>query len=370
MNPIRKLQEFGQSVYLDEISRTMLQDGTLDRYIEVDGLHGVTSNPAIFQKAIAESNAYDEAIAQLVAAGSSVAQIYESLVIQDIQVAADKFRALYDESDGRYGMVSLEVSPHLADDTEGTIREARHLWERLDRPNTFIKVPGTKAGLPAITQLISEGINVNITLLFGLQRYREVVDAWLAGLEQRLAAGGDLGRVASVASFFLSRIDVLLDPQLEKIAQAGQAGADVARGLLGKVAIANAKLAYEIYLEMLAGERFARLKAAGARPQELLWASTGTKNPAYSDTMYVEPLIGPDTINTMPVSTLDAYRDHGRPADRIRDGLDEARAQLAALQELGISLDEGTAQLEVEGVRKFVGPFDSLLDTLAKAAAK
>jgi transaldolase len=370
MNPVRKIQEFGQSVYLDEISRPMLQDGTLDRYIRVDGLRGVTSNPAIFQKAIAESNAYDGAIDELVRSGSSVAQIYETLVIQDIQAAADKFRALYDESDGRYGLVSLEVSPHLADDAEGTISEARHLWERLDRPNTFIKVPGTSAGLTAITQLISEGINVNVTLLFGLERYAEVVEAWLLGLERRLAAGGDISRVASVASFFLSRIDVLLDPQLQEIARSGRADAELARSLLGKVAVANAKMAYVLFEEMLAGERFARLEAAGARPQELLWASTGTKNPAYPDTMYVEPLIGPGTINTMPVATIDAYRDHGQPAERIREGVDGARRILADLQELGVNLAEGTAQLEAEGVEKFVQPFDSLLDTLAKAAAR
>lgn len=370
MNPVKELQEFGQSVYLDEISRTMLQDGTLEGYIERDGLRGVTSNPALFQKAIANSDAYNPAIEKLVAEGKSVAQIYEDLVVADIQQAADQFRALYDSSDGRYGLVSLEVSPHLAGDTQGTVREARHLWERLDRPNTFIKVPATAAGLPAITQLISEGINVNITLLFGLQRYREVIDAWLEGLEQRLAAGSDISRVASVASFFLSRIDVLIDPKLEEIVSAGHDHADSAKALLGKIAVANAKLAYEIYEQMLAGDRFPRLKDAGARPQELLWASTGNKNPAYSDTMYLEPLVGPDTITTLPPATLEAYREQGQPASRVQEGVMQAHEQLAALKALDISLDDGTELLEVEGVEKFIGPFDSLLDTLAKAAAK
>lgn len=370
MNPVRKLQQFGQSVYLDEISRSMITDGTLDRYITEDGLRGVTSNPALFQKAIAGSSAYDSVIEELVGRGKSVAAIYEALVIDDIQRAADRFLPLFKESGGRYGTVSLEVNPHLANDTDGTVEEARHLWQQLDRPNTFIKVPGTAAGVPAITQLLSEGINVNVTLLFGLDRYREVVEAWLAGLEQRLEGGHDISDVLSVASFFLSRIDVLLDPQLDALAAAGGENAGLAGTLRGKVAVANAKLAYAIFQQMLASERYQRLKAAGARPQELLWASTGTKDPAYSDTMYVEPLIGPDTITTLPPDTLSAYRDHGDPAERLTHDVQEAREQLDGLARLGLSLSEATAQLEVEGVEKFNAPFDSLLDTLARAAAK
>lgn len=366
MNPLVKLQEFGQSVYLDEISRGMLEDGTLAGLIERDGLRGVTSNPAIFQKAIAESDDYDEAIGELRRRGMSAAQIYEELVVRDIQDAADLFAPTYRGSDGRYGFVSLEVDPHLANDTQGTIEEARHLWRRLDRPNAFIKVPGTAAGLPAITQLTAEGINVNVTLLFGLERYREVAEAYLAGLEKRVEQGGSVERVASVASFFLSRIDVMVDPMLEEAAAAGR---ESARELLGKIAVANAKIAYQAWLEIFAGPRWQALAERGARTQRLLWASTSTKNPGYSDVMYVEPLIGRETINTMPMSTLDAYRDHGDPAPRLTEGVEEASEQLAELARLGIDLRAVTDRLEEEGVAKFVTPFDSLMRTLEEAAA-
>lgn len=358
MNPLRKLQDFGHSVYLDEISRAMLQDGSLERLIREDGIHGVTSNPAIFEKAIANSDDYDADITSLAASGKTVAQIYEDLVISDIRNAADAFREQYDASGGRDGYVSLEVSPLLAADEEGTVQEGLHLWQRLDRPNVFIKVPGTDEGVPAIRRLTAAGINVNVTLLFGIERYRQIALAYIEGLEDRLAAGKPLAGVESVASFFLSRIDVLLDPQLEAL------GSPAARSLLGKVAIANAKAAWLACGELFGSERFARLAAEGARPQRLLWASTGTKNPQYPDTMYVEPLIGPDTINTMPPATMDAYRDHGEPADRLSQGTDEALEQLALLQELGIDLAEATAQLEREGVDKFVKPFESLLKTI------
>lgn len=361
MNPLRKLQELGHSVYLDEISRGMLQDGTLRRLIAEDGIHGVTSNPAIFEKAIASSDDYAAEIRRLAAEGLSVEQIYEELVLADIAAAADEFRSQFDESGGRNGFVSLEVSPLLASDTDGTVEEARRLWQRLDRPNIFIKVPGTDAGVPAIRQLISEGINVNVTLLFGIERYRQIAMAYIAGLEDRLATGASIKGVESVASFFLSRIDVLLDPELQKLADGGS---ETARNLLGQVAVANAKAAWLASNELFGSERFAKLKEAGAAPQRLLWASTGTKNPAYSDVMYVEPLIGADTINTMPPATLDAYRDHGEPADRLSEGTDEALVQLGELRGLGINLDEATAQLELEGVEKFVTPFNSLLDTI------
>lgn len=358
MNPLLRLRDFGQSVYLDELGRRMIGDGTLARLIEADGLRGVTSNPAIFEKAIAGSNDYDGAIRALAAQGMDAAQVYEELVVEDIRAAADVFRAQFDGSGGRYGLVSLEVSPHLANDTAGTIAEAQHLWRRLDRPNVFIKVPGTAAGVPAVRALIRDGVNVNVTLLFGIPRYLEVVDAYLDGLDERVGQGQSPAGVASVASFFLSRIDVLLDPQLQELAAGGVAGAGE---LLGRVAIANARAAYAHWQERFSSERFARLRAEGARPQELLWASTGTKNPAYADTMYVEPLIGPETINTMPADTLAAYRDHGDPADRLAAGIPEAHAQLAALEELGIDLDAAAQQLEDEGVDKFVKPFDSLL---------
>ncbi len=361
MNPLRRLQEYGQHVYLDELSRKMLQDGSLEKLISEDGINGVTSNPAIFQKAIAESTDYDSEIARLAAAGKSVDEIYEDLVVEDIQAAADAFRAQYDATDGSSGYVSLEVSPLLALDTEATLQEARHLWQRLDRPNVFIKVPGTAAGVPAIKQLTAEGINVNVTLLFGIDRYREIALAYIEGLESRLEQGLPLARVESVASFFLSRIDVLLDPRLQDLADKGN---QEAAGLAGKVAVANARAAWLAYRELFFSDRFERLRAAGARPQRLLWASTGTKNPAYSDTMYVEPLIGADTINTMPPATLDAYRDHGDPAERISEGTDEALAVLRQLESLGIDLSIATGQLEQEGVEKFVTPFESLLQSI------
>lgn len=366
MNRLKRLNDFGQSVYLDEIRRSWLHDGTLATLIERDGLRGVTSNPAIFQKAIADSRDYDDAIAEHARRGDDAMTTYEDLVVADIQAAADHFRPTYDASDGRFGYVSLEVSPELAHDTEGTVAEARHLWQRLGRPNVFIKVPGTEAGIPAIERLIAEGINVNVTLLFGLDRYRAVAEAYLAGLERRLATGAPVDRVASVASFFLSRIDVMIDPVLDAEANLGGARADEARALRGKAAVASAKLAYVIYQEVFGdgAEPFARLAAASARPQRLLWASTSTKDPSYPDTKYVEPLIGPDTVNTMPMDTLDAYRDHGEPAARIHQGADDAREALRQLAAVGIDLDAVTAELETEGVTKFIKPFRSLLDTL------
>ena len=370
MNPLKKLQDFGQSVYMDEIRRSMMTDGYLQTLIDRDGLRGVTSNPAIFQKAIADSDDYDEAIRTAHKKGTSVDQMFEDIVIEDIQNAADLFRPLYDTNDGKYGFVSLEVSPKLAHDTEGTLKEARHLWQRLGRPNVFIKVPGTEAGLPAITQLISEGINVNVTLLFGLGRYRDVAEAYIKGLEKRAEAGESLKDVASVASFFLSRIDVMVDKKLDAISEQGGDKAEKAKSLKGKIAIASAKRAYQIYKEMFSSDRFEALKEKGARPQRVLWASTSTKDPTYSDVMYVEALIGPDTINTLPVDTLDAYRDHGEPAERLEDNVDEAAQQLEDLKTLGISLDDVTQKLEDEGVEKFIKPFESLMQTLREATEK
>jgi transaldolase len=357
MNPLKQLNDFGQSVYMDEIRRSMLA-GQLAKLIEDDGLHGVTSNPAIFEKAIAQTEDYKEAIVSLVKQGKGVEAIYETLVIEDIQKAADIFRKQYDNSDSKYGYISLEVSPELAHDTAGTVAEARHLWQRLDRPNVFIKVPATKAGLSAIRTLISEGINVNVTLIFGLERYREVTEAYIAGLEARAAKGESIERVFSVASFFLSRMDVLLDPMLEK--------ANL-KDLMGKSAVANAKVAYSMYQDIFGSARWQALAKKGARPQPLLWASTSTKNPAYQDTMYVEPLIGENTINTMPTDTMNAYRDHGKPASRITEGLAEAKAVLAQIAEAGIDLDKATQQLEDEGVEKFIKPFKSLMNTLKEA---
>ncbi len=363
-NPLRQLEQFGQSIWLDYIRRQMITSGELRRFIEEDGLKGVTSNPSIFEKAIAGSRDYDEAIRGLARQNKSIEEIYQVLTVQDMQWAADLLFPLYEKLDGRDGFVSLEVNPHLARDTEGTIAEARRLWQAVERPNIFIKVPATLEGLPAITQLISEGINVNVTLLFGLPRYERVAEAYIAGLEERAAQGQSLKRVASVASFFLSRIDVLMDFRLEKIMAAGDPQATAARNLRGEVAIASAKMAYAIYQRIFSSRRFQALAAKGARPQRVLWASTSTKNPEYSDVKYVEPLIGPDTINTLPLETLNAYRDHGNPAPRLDAGLDTAASVLQRLPELGIDLNQITQKLEDEGIEKFNQPYDSLLCTL------
>ena len=367
MNPLYRLRDFGQSVYVDEIRRSWFENGTLRDLIERDGLRGVTSNPAIFQKAIADSGEYDDQVAHLARGGMDAGAIYEALVVDDIRHAADLFRPQWDESDGRYGWVSLEVDPHLAHDTEGTIAEAKHLFTRVDRPNVFIKVPGTEAGVPAIEHLLTIGIPINVTLLFGLDRYREVREAHLRAMEARVAAG-DAPNVASVASFFLSRIDVAIDPLLDDVGSrgGGEVAAKAAR-LKGQIAVSNAKLAYRDYEEATADARWQALAAQGARPQRLLWASTGTKNPDYPDVMYVEPLVGPDTVNTMPTATLDAYRDHGEPQETIRDDLDQAEIMMRDLGELGIAIDAITARLEDEGIDKFTDPFDSLAATLEEA---
>lgn len=364
-NNLLKIQEFGQSIWLDYIDRQMIQSGELKQLIEKDGLRGVTSNPSIFDQAIESSEAYEESILTLSREGKKVEEIYQELTVKDVQMAADEFRRLHEASGGVHGFVSLEVNPHLAYRTEETMAEARELWRRLDRPNVFIKVPATKEGLPAIRQLISEGINVNATLLFGLPRYREVAAAYIAGLEERAAAGKPLDVVCSVASFFLSRIDVLVDPKLEEIAARGDSKAETALKLRGQVAIASAKEAYQIYKEIFDQERFRKLASKGGRPQRVLWASTSTKNPDYADVKYVEALIGPGTINTLPKETLKAYRDHGNPEERLEQGLEEARKVLIALPKVDIDIDQVTQQLEEEGVDKFNKPYDRLMNTLA-----
>jgi transaldolase len=364
-NPLTQLSSLGQSVWLDLIRRSMLAPGgEMQKLIENDGVRGVTSNPAIFEKAINGSADYDDEIRALGKQGKDAAGIYELLAISDVGRAADFFRPLYDSTKGADGFVSIEVSPKLAHDTDGTLVEARRLWKALNRPNIMIKIPGTKAGLGAIRKALTEGININITLLFAVERYESVLEAYIAALEDRAKAGQPVDRIASVASFFLSRIDTLLDPQIDKAAQAGGAKGDIARGLPGTVAVANAKIAYQKYDLVTAGERWKKLAAKGARPQRLLWASTSTKNPKYSDTMYVEPLIGPDTVNTMPMETVEAYRDHGKPASRIREGLDDATRKIAQLREVGIDLAVATQQLEDEGVKKFIDPFEKLLASI------
>lgn len=363
-NPLLKVQAFGQSIWMDYLSRQVIASGKLARLVKEDGLRGVTSNPAIFDKAIGGGNDYDDVIHSLSRKGKSIEEIYQAITVDDIQRAADIFRPLYDQSGGLHGFVSLEVNPHLARDTEGTLAEARRLWGALDRPNVFIKVPATAEGLPAISRLISEGVNVNVTLLFGLPRYRKVAEAYIAGMEARASLGKRLDGIASVASFFLSRIDVLVDLELEKRMPKGGATAELAKSLQGQVAIASAREAYQIYKEIFHGERFRSLAEKGAATQRVLWASTSTKNPAYPDLKYVEPLIGPETINTLPPETIDAYRDHGSPARKLEEGLDEARNVMRRLPESGIDIDAVTRQLEEEGIEKFNKPYDSLMKNL------
>jgi transaldolase len=360
---IEKLEDFGQSVWLDYIQRSITRSGRLKDLIEQSGIRGVTSNPAIFEKAIDNSNDYDDDINQLVRQGKNAHEIYEILTVQDIKEAADVFRNLYERTQGQDGYVSLEVSPHLAHETETTIREARELWKKVGRPNILIKIPATAEGLPAIRQCISEGINVNITLIFGLPTYMKVANAYIEGLELRLGQGRSIKRVASVASFFLSRIDVLVDKLLEKaIEQRNHTG--IAQSLHGQVAISCAKVAYQMYKEIFGSGKFKRLAEEGANPQRLLWASTSTKNPSYSDIKYVEPLIGPQTVNTMPTETLEAYRDHGEPASRLEENAAEADHLLARLSEVRINMDDIASQLEAEGIDKFIKPYDSLIDKL------
>jgi transaldolase len=368
-NPLIHLESLGQSVWMDFISRELLTSGRLKRLIEEDGLSGVTSNPSIFEKAILSSPDYEQAIHALILAGKRAEEIYQQMTITDVRMTSDLFRQTFEATDGRDGFVSLEVSPLLAHDTAGTIAAARSLWAAVDRPNVMIKVPATLEGLPAIQSLIEAGINVNITLLFSLARYRQVVEAYFSGLEARLAQGNSLGRVASVASFFLSRIDVLIDPTLEQKMKGDSARAATASELHGQIAIQSAKAAYGIFDELFQGPRFQRLAQRGARPQRLLWASTSTKNPAYSDVKYVEPLIGPQTINTLPLETLAAYRDHGQPAARLAEGLHLARLTLDRLSQVQIDLDAVTAQLEREGIEKFTQAYEKTLAALREAQA-
>ena len=363
-NSVARISDFGQSIWLDYIRRKFISSGELKKLIDEDGLKGVTSNPAIFEEAIAKSNDYNETLATMAKTDISANDIFWSIAIEDVQNAANLFTEVYEKTNGLDGYVSLEVSPDLALNTEGTIAEAHSLWKAVDRKNVMIKVPGTKEGLPAIEQLISEGINVNVTLLFGLDRYREVAEAYIAGLEKRARNGESVHNVTSVASFFLSRIDTMIDPMLEELAKKNDEKREVTGKLVGKVAIACAREAYQIYKNVFGSERFKQLEAKGAKPQRLLWASTGTKNKAYSDVMYVEELIGPNTVNTVPIQTLDAYRDHGKPAARLEQNIEESQLVLQELKELGIDLKSVSEKLEDEGIQKFVQPFEHLLQVI------
>lgn len=367
MGPLQQLWDYGQSFWLDNLSREMLRDGKLARRVEEDGLRGVTSNPAIFHKAITEGEEYDEDIARFAAEGLSVLEVYDRLTIADVQAACDVLHGVWQSSNGVDGYVSLEVSPHLAGDTDGTVLEARRLHDAVSRDNVLIKIPGTPEGVPAIRQSLFEGVNVNVTLLFSRSAYEEVADAYLEALEMRLEAGRRIDGVASVASFFLSRIDVLVDKQLEALAASAdeEAAADI-ETLFGQAAVSNAKLAYRSFREQLAGERWTRLASEGARPQRMLWASTSSKNAAYSDVKYVESLIGDLTINTLPEKTIAAFQDHGTVADTVADGMDEAQAVMQRLADAGIDFEGATRQLLAEGVEKFVIPFDQLLESLGE----
>lgn len=356
-NPLLELRKLGQSAWLDDISRGMLDDGSLARLIRDDGIAGLTSNPSIFANAIMKDPKYAQPISQLLPKVTSAMALYEELALDDLKDAAALLRPLYDSSSGGDGFVSMEVSPHLADDSAASLAEARRLWERLALPNAFIKIPGTEAGVPVIRDLIAAGINVNVTLLFAPERYRTVAQAYMEGLERRAAAGQPLGRVASVASFFLSRIDTAVDKQLDALAGRGQ---PAARTLRGKAAIASACRAYEIYEELAAGERWQGLVARGARPQRLLWASTSTKDPSYSPVKYVEELVVPETVNTMPLETLNIYRSRGRPELRLERHIAEASDVREGLERLEVDLDAVAQQLEREGVAKFIEPFDKL----------
>jgi transaldolase/glucose-6-phosphate isomerase len=366
MNPLKTLQEYGQSVWLDYIRRNLMTSGELKRLIEEDGLRGLTSNPAIFEKAIAGSTDYEASLKDLISQGLNSKSIFEKIAIQDIQGVADAMSPTYSQTKKRDGYVSLEVSPELAHDTEGTLQEARRLWKEVSRPNVMIKVPGTAEGIPAIRQLISEGINVNVTLLFSQKAYEEVVEAFISGLEKRSSENGDLSHVASVASFFVSRIDTLIDSIVEERLKTAPKGAEqnLLRSVQGKIAIANAKLTYQRYRELFGNERWKALASKGATTQRVLWASTSTKNPNYRDVIYVEELIGPETVNTLPPATLDAFRDHGQVRPSLTEGLDEAQITMETLARLGISMQEVTDKLLVDGVQLFDEAFKKLLGAI------
>jgi transaldolase len=366
-NPLRQLENFGQSVWLDYIRRDLLLSPEFRRLIEEDGLKGMTSNPTIFEKAIGGSNDYDEQFAELVQAQKGVDELYEALTTDDIKRAADALRSVYDSTDGRDGFVSFEVSPQLANDTKGTIAAAHRYFEMIGRPNLMVKVPATPAGLPAIEQLISEGHNINITLMFSLKHYEAVAGAYIRGLEKRAQAGQPLNRVASVASVFVSRVETLVDKRLEE--KLKPAANEAIAALRGTAAVANAKLIYQRFKEVFGGERFEQLQAKGARVQRPLWASTGTKNPAYSDVKYVDELIGPDTVNTMPPATMDAFRDHGKPRQTLEQGLTEASETAHRLSDARIDLIRVGEELQQEGVESFAQSFADLMATIEKRRA-
>ena len=368
MNRLQRLHAAGQSIWLDYIDRAMLHDGELVRRIDADALTGMTSNPTIFEKAIAEGHEYDAELRTMPAAATAWER-FERVATSDVRSACDIFRPVYDGSHGTDGFVSIEVSPAVANDADATVEEGKRLWATVDRPNVMIKVPGTAEGANAARRLIAEGVNVNVTLLFSLDAYARIIEAYLGGLEDRVKAGGKVDRVASVASFFVSRVDSEVDRRLDAIAKAGGAKAEQAESLKGKAAIANAKRAYRLFQQSFAGPRWEALRARGAQLQRPLWASTSTKNPAYRDVIYVEELIGPDTVNTMPPATVDAFRDHGETRRTVDTGFDEADAAIAGLEAIGIPMDEVTTKLLAEGLASFQKSFDTLIAGLEEKSA-
>ena len=351
---LHQLSELGQSVWIDSLSREWLRTGELQRMIDEDAVVGVTSNPTIFQKAMSEGGWYDDQLREVLAEEDDLKEIFLRLAFDDITEACDLFHPVWQRTDGVDGRISLEVDPHYANDTEATIEEAQRFHDTVDRPNLYVKIPATKEGLPAIEEMISRGKSINVTLIFSLERYAEVAEAYVRGLERLVAGGGDLANTLSVASFFVSRVDTETDKRLDTISGANE--------LKGRLAIANAKLAYQRYKEIFSGGRWEALAARGARPQRCLWASTSTKNPAYRDVMYVEELIGPETVNTMPKETIEAFQDHGEVRPTLEEGLDEAHQLFEELARVGIDYDDVTRVLEEEGVQKFADSFDELLD--------
>jgi transaldolase len=361
-NALKKLAELGQSVWYDYIRRDLYEGGELRRLIEEDGLSGMTSNPTIFQKAIAETDLYDDSIRKLSGRGLSGPALFEALEVEDVRAAADVFRPVFDRTGGDDGFVSIEVNPALSHDTEGTVAEARRLWRACDRPNVMVKIPGTTEGVPAIRAALAEGININITLLFSVPRHREVMEAYLSALESRVTAGQPVDRIRSVASFFVSRVDTLVDKKLDALAGSGpEDRRKQARALRGKMAIANARLAYEAFEQTFGGERYRALAAKGAKRQRPLWASTSTKDPAYPPLYYVEALVAPDSVDTMPPDTYARYAKEGQPKVRIHDDLAGARETFRALAELGIDAGAVAAELEADGEKKFIASFEQVV---------
>jgi transaldolase/glucose-6-phosphate isomerase len=367
MSKLKDLGGLGQAVWLDFVDRKFLEAGGLKKLVEEDGLTGVTSNPSIFEKAMGHGDAYDGTLAEFdqKTPGAATIDRYEHLAIQDIKAAAETLQPVYERLDTKDGYVSLEVSPYISDDTDATIAEAAKLWAAVDRQNLMIKIPGTEAGGPAIAATIAAGINVNVTLLFALDAYIRVAEAYAMGLEERVKQGQPIDKIASVASFFVSRIDTMMDKEIDRRVGEGEADAEALKAVRGKVAIANAKMAYQWYLEFLKSDRWQALAAKGAQPQRLLWASTGVKDPAYPDTLYIDTLIGADTVNTMPPATMDAFRDHGTAAVTLTENIDEARHVLAEADRLGLDLNGVTGTLVQEGVASFVKAFDDLLGSIA-----